>query len=110
MRRAVGQGTFFHSPRSQKGSFFVVEYNLGVLRDADSPINLVEIRFLHHSCAYWEFPRKDDSQVVDVKCVFMGPCIPGVILGKNCIRLSDAALYDLIFSKIYFIKNSVNML
>ena len=25
--------------------------------DADSPINLVEIRFLHYSCKYWEFPR-----------------------------------------------------
>ena len=91
----AGQGTSFHTPRPQKESFFV-EYNLGVLRDADLPMNPLEIWFLHYSC--------------DVKCFFMQPCIPGVILGQNCIRLLDAVLYDLIFSTIYFIKNSVNML
>ena len=91
----AGQGTSFHTPRLQKESFFVVEYNLDVLRDADL-MNLLEIWFLHYSC--------------DVKCFFMQPCIPGVILGQNCIRLLDAVLYDLIFSTIYFIKNSVNML
>ena len=31
-----------------------------------------------------------------------------VILGQNCVRLSDAALDDLFFSKICFIKSSVN--
>ena len=28
----------------------------------------------------------------------------------TCIQLSNSALNDLLFSKIYFIKNSVNML
>ena len=31
-------------------------------------------------------------------------------LGLNCVWLSDASLIDLIFSKIYFIKSSANML
>ena len=110
MGSAAGQGISFHTPRAQKESFFVVEYNLGVLRGADLTINLVEIRFLHYSYGYWEFPGKEDSQVMDVKCVFMRPCIPGLILGQNCIRLFDSALYSLIFSKVYIIKNSVNML
>ena len=34
----------------------------------------------------------------------------GVILGQNCIQLSDSALDDLFFSRIYFIKISANML
>ena len=84
MEPAAGQGTFFHLPRSQEESFFVGEHNLGVLRGC-SPINLVEILFLHYSSVYWEFLRKDDSweflrkddsQVGDVKYVFMRPCIP----------------------------------
>ena len=33
-----------------------------------------------------------------------------VILGQNCVWLLDTALNDLFFSKICFIKNSVNML
>ena len=102
MEGAAGQGTSFHTSRPWKEFFFLVEYNLGVLRDADLPINLVEIWFLHNSCGYWEFPWKDNSQVVDVKHVFMGPCTPGVIL--------DSSVYNLSFSKIYFIKNSVDML
>ena len=35
---------------------------------------------------------------------------PGVILGQNCVQLSDAALNDLFFSKISFVKNNLNML
>ena len=31
-------------------------------------------------------------------------------LGLNCVWLSDASLIDLIFSKIYFIQSSANML
>ena len=34
----------------------------------------------------------------------------GVILDQTCVRLSEAALDHLFFSKIYFIKSSVNML
>ena len=34
----------------------------------------------------------------------------GVILGQNCVRLSEAAHADLFFSKICFIKSTVNML
>ena len=36
--------------------------------------------------------------------------IPGVVLGQNCARFSNAVLNDLVFSKIYFIKSIVNML
>ena len=36
--------------------------------------------------------------------------LSGVILGKNCVRLSEAAPDDLFFSKICFIKSSVNVL
>ena len=35
---------------------------------------------------------------------------PGVILDQNCVQFSDAALDCLFFSKVFFIKNSANML
>ena len=38
------------------------------------------------------------------------PTLPDVILGLNSIRLSDAALDNLFFSKTCFNKGSVNML
>ena len=34
----------------------------------------------------------------------------GVILGQNCVLLSDTALNNLFFSKMLFIKSSANML
>ena len=34
----------------------------------------------------------------------------GVIIGQNWVQLSDAALNDLLFSKVCFIKTSVSML
>ena len=58
-----------------------------------------------------ESNRKDVRNAVEVA----SKALPGlvyseVILGQNCVRLSDAALDDLFFSKTCFIKSSVNML
>ena len=57
--------------------------------DADSPINLVEIGFLHYSCQYLEFSQKDDSQVLDLKYLFMGPCIPSETMKLGCKFIED---------------------
>ena len=70
--------------------------------DADSPINLVEIQFLNYSCGYWEFHKKDDSQVVDVKYVFMGQCIPSEIMKRGYKFVeNDCALEIYKFIKAY---------
>ena len=42
----------------------------------DSPINLVEIRFLHYSCRCLGVSQKRHSQVGDVKYVIIGTFIP----------------------------------
>ena len=73
-------------------------------QDADSPVNLVEIRFLHYSCGYWEFPRKYDSQVGDLKYVIIGPCIPSETTkswhhGENLMKLPEFFVVSSIFLK-----------
>ena len=45
--------------------------------DNDSPTTQVEINFLHYvSRGYWEFPKKVDEKLVDIKFVFTGPVTP----------------------------------
>ena len=56
----------------------VDEYNLGILRGCWLPhqSSCDSIR-LHYSCGvdFGSFPKKDNSQVVDVKYIFKGSCI-----------------------------------
>ena len=35
-----------------------------------------EIKFLHYSCGYWDFPKGDYIKIVETKYIFMGPCTP----------------------------------
>ena len=36
----------------------------------------VEIKFLCKKCEAWDFPSKEDQQIIESKFVFMGPCKP----------------------------------
>ena len=31
------------------------------------------MEILHYTCGYWEFPRKNDINIVDAKYIFYGP-------------------------------------
>ena len=45
----------------------------------ESEANQVEVKFLHYSCGYWDFPKTGDDmkpKVIDAEFVFMGPCTP----------------------------------
>ena len=77
--------------------------------DADSPNDLVEIRFLRYSCQYLEFSKKDDSQVVNVKYVFMGPCIPSETMKLGYIFIEDNRALEICkFVKTHW--SSINLL
>ena len=34
----------------------------------------VEIKLLRKKCEAWDFPSKEDQQIIESKLVFMGPC------------------------------------
>ena len=59
---------------------------------------------------YQDYKTFFESTKMGLKKLYFSKLIPGVILGQNCIRLSDTALNDLFFSKICFIKSSINIL
>ena len=44
--------------------------------DVDKPTSSAEFNFLHYSCGYWDFLKKADVKIVDVKYVFFGQCVP----------------------------------
>ena len=44
--------------------------------DANSVVTRAEFRFLEYQCGFWDFPKKDDINIIDMKCVFYGPCLP----------------------------------
>ena len=44
--------------------------------DVDKPASSAEFNFLHYSCGYWDFLKKADVKIVDVKYVFFGQCVP----------------------------------
>ena len=50
-----------------------------------------ELKFLHNTCGYWDFPKVDDIQVVETKYIFIGPCTPSEITKKG---------YKICFNKV----------
>ena len=38
--------------------------------DVDKPASSEEFNFLHYSFGYWDFPKKADVKITDVKYVF----------------------------------------
>ena len=43
--------------------------------EANINTNDVEMEFLHYTCGYWQFPKKDIN-IVDAKYIFYGPYTP----------------------------------
>ena len=41
--------------------------------DTNVKASEVEMEILHYTCGYWEFPRKNDINIVDAKYIFYGP-------------------------------------
>ena len=49
----------------------------------------MEIKFLKNTCDnYWEFPKSDDTKIIDIDYVFIGPCTPTEIK-KNGYRFKE---------------------
>ena len=88
----------------QRGKYYCVYFDEGrywgrlikvFSEDVDSIAEKVEMKFLHYMCLHscWEFPKVDDTKIVDAKYVFMGPCIPSDITKKGYkFQEDDAAL------------------
>ena len=41
--------------------------------------NEVEVKFLHYSCGFWDFPKSGEDVVakaIDAQYIFLGPCTP----------------------------------
>ena len=51
--------------------------------------NEAELKFLHNTCGYWDFPKLDDTKVVDTKYIFIGPCTPSKITKQGYIFKED---------------------
>lgn len=51
--------------------------------DVDDSAKSVEMKFLHYTCGSWVFPKVDDTKIVNVKYVFMGPCTATDITKKG---------------------------
>ena len=51
--------------------------------DVDKPASYAEFNFLHYSYRYWDFPKKLDVKIIDVKYVFFGLCVPGETIKKG---------------------------
>ena len=52
--------------------------------DHDSHATQVGINFLHYvSSGYWEFPRKADEKLIDIKFAFIGPMTPKSIIKRG---------------------------
>ena len=55
--------------------------------------NRIEMKFLHYMCGCWEFPKIEDTKIVDANYVFMGPCTPSDITKKGYkFKEDDVAL------------------
>ncbi len=71
-----------------KGKYFCVYYPCGrywgrlekvFLDDDNGAPTEVEIKFLHYSCGFWDFPKSGEdvkAKIIDADYVFMGPCTP----------------------------------
>ena len=35
-----------------------------------------EFKFLHYRCGFWEFPKIDDIQIIEVEYIYICPCTP----------------------------------
>ena len=47
--------------------------------DKNSATISAEVKFIHRSCGYWEFPKADDIKIIDVDYFFIGLCTPSEI-------------------------------
>ena len=57
--------------------------------DEESVVTSVEITFLRNTCdRYWEFPKKDDTKIIDTSYLFIGPCTPSETK-KNGYRFQE---------------------
>ena len=70
-----------------KGKYFCVYYPCSrywsrlekVLNDENDAVTQVEVKFLHYSCGFWDFPKSGEDvkpKVIDAQYVFLGPCTP----------------------------------
>ena len=61
--------------------------------DDDENAAQAELKFLHYSCGYWDFPKTGDDvdpKTVDAEYIFMGPCTPAEIK-TNGYKFSEDA-------------------
>ena len=56
--------------------------------DENTIATFAEFKFLHYKCDFWEFPKQDDIQIIDLKFIYLGPCIPAETC-KKCYRFSE---------------------
>ena len=66
----------FHLFKFARYIYFAHHYVQVFCEDEDEPASSAEFNFLHYSCGYWDFPKKPDKKIVEVKYVFFGPCVP----------------------------------
>ena len=57
--------------------------------DVDEPANMVEMKFLHYKFnKLWDYPRKEDKQMIEAKYIFLGPVIP-IYTGKDGYKFDE---------------------
>ena len=63
--------------------------------DEEITADQVELKFLHYKCGFWEFPKTDDSTIVNTEFVFMGPCSPATTTKQGYTFKEDERAHEL---------------
>ena len=66
----------------------------------DNQVSQAEFEFLNYLCGYWDFPKSGDDvepKTIDVKYVFLGPCIPAETK-SNGYRFSEDSKAILVYN------------
>ena len=74
--------------------------------DTNVKISEVVIEFLHYTCGHWEFPKKNDINIVDAKYIFYRPWTPCETMKQGCLFKEDDKAKDIKMTEtILYIRN-----
>ena len=55
----------------------------------------MEVKFLHYSCGFWDFPKSGedvDAKTIDAQYIFLGPCTPAETRSGYKFKEDDKAI------------------
>ena len=71
----------------------------------------VEIKFLHYSCGYWDFPKSGEDvnpKIIDANFILLGPCTPAETRSNGYKFKEDQIAIQVYNAKINAKINDIN--